>query len=389
MLLRLRSLGFQCVFAPSPPPSRHTLTRIIPGSESADALERESGVLAVPAEVAAVRDLAVSGDFDAAERSARAIDGLDAARVARVCAVIAQQGLHEATAAGDLDTARRILQQSIAAAPADALGFATGDDEVEDPIAALGRLCSEVVTTEPGPAAVASATAARRAAAERVEQLLIPSDPASEAGDAGGAAPAEGGASSGFAPTRVIRCGACEVLAVAFSPCGRYLATSRSDRKLVVYSARGDHRRMAALCPSPSDAVHALRWHPQSDYILCYGAGCEVAVVRRSARGGEESFARCRRLGPHHDEVTASCWVDGGRRVATASADSRLALWSLQGSVATVLRSPSVVVDMAPRPEGRILALCADGILRTADPAQGGFTLWCDGAQRGNVCVSV
>lgn len=119
-----------------------------------------------------------------------------------------------------------------------------------------------------------------------------------------------------------------EVLAVAASPDGKYVATGGADKKLIIWSA--EDLRPLKTFTTHRDGVTALAFAPSSSPQSGFGAQLFSASKDRSLKtyslAGEDSLAYVETLFGHQDQIVdvAAMGVD---QCVTVGARDRKALW--------------------------------------------------------------
>jgi WD40 repeat protein len=143
------------------------------------------------------------------------------------------------------------------------------------------------------------------------------------------------------------------VLAVTFSPDGRYLATASDDGTAALWDiARG--RRLVTL--RHNKAVEAVAFSPDGRY-LATGSDDGTAVLWDIVR--DERLVTLR----HEKEVEAVAFSPDGRYLATGSDDGTAVLWDkTNGKRLIILHHNKAVEAVTFSPDGRYLATaCMDG----------------------------
>ncbi|MBX5456935.1 MAG: serine/threonine protein kinase [Thermogemmatispora sp.] len=148
------------------------------------------------------------------------------------------------------------------------------------------------------------------------------------------------------------------ILALAWSPDGKYLAAAGEERVVLVWEIAS--RRVVCTYRGHHGSIAALAWSPDSRQLASGGEDRTVHVWEPTASTG----GNIRIYYGHHDKVNAVAWSPDGRFVASASDDQSVQVWEardprgLDGG-----REPLCyyghnggVTSVAWSPDGRLLA---------------------------------
>ncbi len=167
-------------------------------------------------------------------------------------------------------------------------------------------------------------------------------------------------------PASQVRSGSPWILGVAFSPDGRYMATTSQDGTVTMWDAAS----MQALrtLSGHKGIVFRASFSPDSRLIVTAGDD-KIARIWESGSGAE-----LLRLAEHEDSVTAAVFSPDGRQLATSSFDKTVRLWDLSsGAELKRLQGHSAAVwDVDFSPDGRYLySIGFDGTVRQWDVETG------------------
>jgi WD40 repeat protein len=197
------------------------------------------------------------------------------------------------------------------------------------------------------------------------------------------------------------------VLALAFSPEGKWLATAGGDHRLRLWDL--ETLQAEVVLPHHTDAVHAVAWSPDGTRLASGGSDQTVRIFDtktwkilatleghsapvlavalladgRAVSAGEDAIVRVwdvagkkqiAALEGHSGSVRAIAIAPGGATIATAGDDKSVKLWdaaSLQPR-ASINGHQQPVLCLAFSPQGKTLASgAAGGGLHYLDPARG------------------
>lgn len=149
------------------------------------------------------------------------------------------------------------------------------------------------------------------------------------------------------------------VRAVAFSPCGNFLAVTM-DRKIQVWRSPGLRRDFTAFslvkeCRGHTDTVTCLRWSADSSFIL---SGSKDRTVRISASTNNHAAARRKRLrlpssitlSGHREPIVGCFWTHAREDDLTAGPKAPMSVCSVSRDGAVFLwdRVPDNTTDSSP-----------------------------------------
>lgn len=145
------------------------------------------------------------------------------------------------------------------------------------------------------------------------------------------------------------------VLALAYSPGGKYIAIACGKRVLVYHLATGE---MVIAYAGHANVVNCLGWSPDGRYIASAALAARPAGTHSihvwEARSGSLALIYRGHRGP----VLAIAWSPQGKSIATAGADGSVQVWdAATGSLRATYRGHSAVVrSVAWSPDGTRIA---------------------------------
>ncbi len=154
-----------------------------------------------------------------------------------------------------------------------------------------------------------------------------------------------------------------EVLAVAWAPDGRCLASGGSDQTMQIWDAltgetlltyRGNYVIMKAL-----PVIYTVAWSPDGAYIACANYDHHVHVVNVSAKYTKRAKGwRLYNFRKHTDTVVSVAWSPDGRRLASGSRDKAVLVWEANDGEQKLhyLKHTGPVAAVAWSPDSRRIA---------------------------------
>ena len=142
------------------------------------------------------------------------------------------------------------------------------------------------------------------------------------------------------------------ILAMAFSPSGKWLMTGNQDATIHVWQTDSDAQMHMRGFPAK---VRQLAWHRGSRW-LATGGGPGIAVWDCSGKGPEGRMPM--QLEWHTEPVSALHYQPEGDWLASGARDGSLAVWSPTQRQNQIARAkiPSGVTRVAWSPDGKLLA---------------------------------
>lgn len=206
------------------------------------------------------------------------------------------------------------------------------------------------------------------------------------------------------------RAAAAPMFSVDIQPHGERLATAGQDASVNIWSLSVLQRLAAAearnggggvvaeKAPRPADlqpppgahlaritghsrSCNCVRWSPNGSLLASGGDDSTVLIYERGGAevrskafgGGEEDWLVRKPLRGHNGDVTDVCWSPDGERLASASIDNTIGIWSVRlGQLVTLLKGHTALVKgVAWDPVGRFIASQSDDrttiVWRTSD----------------------
>jgi WD40 repeat protein len=109
------------------------------------------------------------------------------------------------------------------------------------------------------------------------------------------------------------------VFSVTFSRDGRYLASGSWDRTIKVWDAKTG--LLQDTVPDPTGGVLSVRFHPQDDRVLAWGATDSTIKVRNG------TTKEIRTLCGHGSWVVSVAFSLDGQWIASGSLDGTIKVW--------------------------------------------------------------
>jgi eukaryotic-like serine/threonine-protein kinase len=140
------------------------------------------------------------------------------------------------------------------------------------------------------------------------------------------------------------------IQAVAWSPDGRFLASTNTTFVMVYDLAKGD--KIVEAYVSPQQSVTWLDWSPDSKQLAWPGEEHAIEIWDLQTR------QTIRTLKGHGDQVLAALWSPDGKRLASASLDGTVRIWDVTTGQETAppLQHPGAVHWLAWSRDGRQIA---------------------------------
>ena len=147
---------------------------------------------------------------------------------------------------------------------------------------------------------------------------------------------------------------------VDFSPDGRQLAIGTAQI-VRIYDVTSGEPELKRLLVGHLGMVRAVRFNPAQTRIAT--ASLDGTVRIWTVAGKVEFVYR-----DHEDGVVDVAWHPDGNRLASASLDGTLRIWTVDGKTAAILKHEAPVNAVAWNPNGKLLAFgCEDRTIRYCD----------------------
>ena len=158
------------------------------------------------------------------------------------------------------------------------------------------------------------------------------------------------------------------VLAVAFSPDSKTLASGSEDGTIKLWTMAGSKTTEKSSLTGHTGPVRAVAFSPDGQYLASGSADQTIKVW--DIANGKEVLS----LSGHGGPVVSVAFGPGGKTLASASDDKTVKLWNLTTgkSTATLSGHTNYVTSVAYSPDGKILASgSADSTIKLWDAATG------------------
>jgi WD40 repeat protein len=113
------------------------------------------------------------------------------------------------------------------------------------------------------------------------------------------------------------------ITALSFSPDGALLAAGNASGKIAVYNT-GSWDIKTDRWSAHSARVLSISWNAAATHAVSGGLDTNVFVWSLASPG-----KRVKAANAHKDGVFGTCWLDGGKKVATAGGDAALKIWDV------------------------------------------------------------
>ncbi|WP_017302038.1 eIF2A-related protein [Nodosilinea nodulosa] len=139
------------------------------------------------------------------------------------------------------------------------------------------------------------------------------------------------------------------IWAVAWSPAGRGLASGGEDHSIRLWNT--DTERCSGIMQGHQGTIRALAWHPEGQFLASGGDDHEIRIWDAHAHTCGQI------LRGHANWVMAIAWSPDGQILASASFDQTIRLWDRQGDCLKVLSGhTNGIWSLVWSPDGKRLA---------------------------------
>ncbi|KAI8344027.1 WD40-repeat-containing domain protein [Chlamydoabsidia padenii] len=160
-----------------------------------------------------------------------------------------------------------------------------------------------------------------------------------------------------------------EVWHVAYSHCGRYLASASKDGSCIIWDTNTYLRVKRLQCAS---SISNCSWSPDNSKVVLCGNDNLLLIWDPFVNEIIKKFVG------HSDQVTCCVWLPGGQYIASGSLDKTLRLWKTDGSLVAKVEEQRIV-DMELNDNGsRLVTIGFDKKLNVYDVAGTKLTKICD-----------
>jgi hypothetical protein len=142
---------------------------------------------------------------------------------------------------------------------------------------------------------------------------------------------------------------------IAFSPDGSVLASAGGDSAVKLWNTKTGQR--LATLGQPTGEQFIVAFTPDSRFVVAAGADKQIRLWRWMSKTKTRINPLVRVRFAHEDEITDLVISPNGQRLATASADRTVKLWSLPNlePLQTFASQPDVASALAFEPDGKSL----------------------------------